>query len=85
MGTWLTPALITGTSILLIQAIAFFRWLHRKMRDDEVHRVFLRDVATNHLPHVYSALRDLARAQGVELSDPPPVQFIQFDANGKSK
>ena len=32
---------------------------------------FVRDIATNHLPHIYSALHAIARKQGIEPSEPP--------------
>jgi hypothetical protein len=67
----------------LAQFALFLRWLHRRMRDDEIARTFVRDVAVNHLPHIYSALREIAGLQGVRLSEPPLVQFIEV--NGKAR
>ena len=83
MGIWVTPALITGAIALATQALFFFNWLYRSKRDGDVQRVFIRDIAQNHLPHLYHGMKQLAKAQGVELEEPPPVQFIQF--NGKAK
>jgi len=60
----------------LVQFALFLRWLHRRIRDDEIQRVFVRDVATNHLPHLYDALRRIANHMLVELPDPPPLRFI---------
>jgi hypothetical protein len=40
------------------------RWLHRRMRNDEITRAFVRDIATNHLPHIYNALKTDRRAAG---------------------
>jgi hypothetical protein len=28
------------------------RWLHPRMRNEEITRAFVRDIATNHLPHI---------------------------------
>ncbi len=64
---------------VLVQFALFLRWLHRRMRDDEITRAFVRDVALNHLPHIYSALRQIAAHQGIELEEPPLVQFLDLD------
>lgn len=61
-----------------VQFVLFLRWLHRRMRDDEITRTFVRDIATNHLPHIYSALRQIAQEQGIELEEPPLVRFIDL-------
>ena len=45
-----------------VQFVIFLRWLHRRMRNDEITRAFVRDIATNHLPHIYSALHVIAQA-----------------------
>jgi hypothetical protein len=65
------------------QFVVFLRWLHRRMRNDEITRAFVRDVATNHLPHIYSALQKIAAHQGIELDETPLVQFV--DLNGRRK
>ena len=49
--TWLTTIVPVA-----VQFILFLRWLHRRMRNDEITRAFVRDIATNHLPHIYNAL-----------------------------
>jgi len=69
----------------LVQFVLFARWLHRRLRDDEIHRAFVRDMATNHLPHMYWALHALARAMNVELREPPPVRFVIFDGDPPPK
>jgi len=68
---------------VLLQFGLFLRWLHRRMRDDEITRAFVRDVALNHLPHIYSALRAIAAEQGITLEEPPLVQFL--DLNGRRR
>jgi hypothetical protein len=69
---------------LAIQAALFVRWLHRRMRDDAIQHAFIRDMATNHLPHVYAALREIAQASGITLAEPPMVRYIEF-RNGEGK
>jgi hypothetical protein len=76
MGLWLTYA--GGIVAFLVQFVLFLRWLHRRMRDDEIMRVFVRDIATKHLPHIYEALREIAEVQGVNLENPPQIQFVDF-------
>ncbi|MDP9339076.1 MAG: hypothetical protein M3P45_09430 [Acidobacteriota bacterium] len=65
---------------VLVQFVLFLRWLHRRMRADEIARAFVRDLAVTHLPHIYSGLREIARRQGIELQQAPPVRFS--DLNG---
>jgi len=69
----------------LIQFVLFLRWLHRHMRDDELQRAFVRDMATNHLPHIYDALRRLAHKLQVELPDPPPVHFVAVNGDSSAR
>ncbi len=57
---------------LLTQFFVFLRWLHRRLRDADIARAFVRDMATNHLPHIYRALHCLAAHHGIEIDDPPP-------------
>jgi len=62
-----------------VQFVIFLRWMHRRMRNDEITRAFVRDIATNHLPHIYTALQKIAAQQGIELDETPLVQFIDLN------
>lgn len=73
---WVT--LLAALATTLAQFFLFLRWLHRRMRDDEIVRAFVRDIATNHLPHIYSALRQIAEEKGIELQEPPLVRFVDL-------
>jgi len=66
----------------LVQFALFLRWLHRRVRDDEIQRAFVRDLACSHLPHLYNALRHIADEMGIHLSDPPPLRFIDSSQIG---
>lgn len=66
-----------------VQFVLFLRWLHRRMRDDEIARAFVRDVATNHLPHIYAALQQIAARQGITLDETPLVRFVEI--NGRRR
>ncbi len=70
---------IAALAPLVVQFGLFMRWLHRRTRDDEIQRAFVRDMATNHLPHIYDALRIIARGLNIEIEDPPLIQYIQLD------
>ena len=65
----------------VIQFFIFLRWLHRRTRDDEIRRAFIRDMAINHLPHLYHALRQIAGHLGIEIKEHPPVQFVELNGN----
>lgn len=75
-----SAGLVTALVPIVVQFALFLRWLHKRMRDDEIGRAFVRDVATNHLPHIYNALQKIAAAQGIELDETPLVRFL--DLNG---
>jgi hypothetical protein len=62
-----------------VQFVVFLRWLHRRMRNEEITRAFVRDIATNHLPHIYNALEKLAAKQGIELDETPMVRFVDLN------
>ena len=73
-------AVLTAVASAGVQFVLFLRWLHRRMRNDEITQAFVRDIATNHLPHIYNALQKIATEQGIELDDTPLVRFV--DLNG---
>jgi hypothetical protein len=62
-----------------VQFVIFLRWLHRRMRNDEITRAFVRDIATNHLPHIYNALQKIAAEKGIALDETPLVQFVDLN------
>jgi hypothetical protein len=70
---------------ILVQFIVFLRWLHRRMRNEEITRAFVRDIATNHLPHIYNALQKIASQQGIELDETPLVQFVDLSHSRKRR
>jgi hypothetical protein len=75
-----SAGVLTALVPICVQFLLFLRWLHKRMRDDEIGRAFVRDVATNHLPHIYAALQKIAAKQGIELDETPLVRFL--DLNG---
>jgi len=76
----MNPYWIAAVVPIAAQFGLFLRWLYRRLRDDEIHRAFIRDIALNHLPHLYSVLRQIAEHHGITLEEPPPIRFL--DING---
>jgi len=79
------PQLLSILVPIGVQLVVFLRWLHRRIRDDEINRAFVYDVATNHLPHIYDVLRAMAEQQGIVLDAPPPVRFIDLTERRREK
>jgi hypothetical protein len=63
----------------LVQFLLFLRWLYRRVRDDELTRMFVQDMATNHLPHIYVLLEKLCERQGIDRSQIPPIRWIDLN------
>jgi hypothetical protein len=74
-----TSAWLTAAVPVMVQFVIFLRWLHRRVRNDEITRAFVRDIATNHLPHIYNALQKIAAEQGITLDETPLVQFVDLN------
>ena len=60
------------------QFIVFLRWMHRRIRDDEMQRAFIRDLALRHLPAIYKALHMIAEQQGIALDETPIVNYVDL-------
>ena len=71
-------AILTAIASAGAQLTMFLRWLHRRMRDDEINRAFLRDLALNHLPHIYEALQHICDQQGIDLRAAPVLRYSDF-------
>lgn len=68
----------------IVQFVLFLRWLYRRIRNDELMRVFVQDIAENHLPHIYSLLEKICDRQGIDHADLPPAPPIRWvDLNRK--
>ena len=72
---WFTVALTS-----LVQFVLFLRWLYRRIRNDEMTRTFVEDMATSHLPHIYRLLEKLCDEKGIETPPEPPIRWV--DLNG---
>jgi hypothetical protein len=67
------------------QFVVFLRWIHRRMRDDEMQRVFIRDLALKHLPSIYRALNRIAEEQGISLEETPMVNYVDMRNGGRNR
>ncbi|HTR47978.1 MAG TPA: hypothetical protein VMM16_11395 [Verrucomicrobiae bacterium] len=74
-ANWLAVAFAS-----LVQLALFVRWLYRRVRNDEITRAFVHDMATNHLPHIYQRLEQLCEQQGIDRAAAPPIRWL--DLNG---
>lgn len=72
-SNWWTFALT-----FIIQLVLFTRWLYRRVRNDELTRLFLQDMAANHLPHIYDLLDKMCDRQGIDRSPPPPIRLLDL-------
>ena len=72
-SNWWTFALT-----FIVQFVLFVRWLYRRVRNDELMRAFIQDMAANHLPHIYDLLDKMCDRQGIERSPPPPIRWLEI-------
>ena len=63
----------------LVQFVVFLRWIYRRIRNDELTRAFVEDMATNHLPHIYEMLEKLCDKQGIERDPAPSIRWIDLN------
>jgi hypothetical protein len=77
--------ILTAIASASVQFVLFLRWLYRRILSDEIARAFVRDMATNHLPHIYNALQKIAAQQGIELDETPLIRFVDLDGHWRSR
>jgi hypothetical protein len=74
-------AVLLAVFSLAAQMTVFLRWMHRRVRDDEIQRAFIRDLALRHLPSIYKALHTIAERQGIDLDATPIVNYVDLHGN----
>jgi hypothetical protein len=72
---WL-PYLFAG----IVQFVLFLRWIYRRIRNDELTRTFVEDMARNHLPHIYQLLERLCDEQGIRRSERPHIRWVDLNS-----
>lgn len=80
---WLSFLVQLGLFVKLL--IVTTRWAYKRTRNNEINRRFVHDMATNHLPHIYDAQKLIAAKMGIELPDPPPIQFMELNGHRSKK
>jgi hypothetical protein len=76
----MNPYWLVVVFTLLTQLFVFLKWLHRRVRDSEIERAFLRDLAVYHLPHIYHVVELIAAHLHIPLEARPPLR--SFDLYG---
>jgi hypothetical protein len=66
---------------VIVQLALFVRWLYRRIRNDELLQIFVEDMATSHLPHIYELLLKLCEQQGIERLPRPSIRWVDVDKN----
>lgn len=71
-----------GANVVTVAKFAGNRLLgwYKERRNRDIERAFIRDMASNHLPHLYHALRLICDKLEIEWSE-PPIRFVEL--NGK--
>lgn len=64
----------------LVQLVLFLRWLYRRIRNDELTRTFVEDMARNHLPHIYELLERICEEQGIRRTPRPHIRWVDLNS-----
>ena len=75
-GAW-ALAIITAVGLVAGAVIA----VYKIVRDGQMARAFAKDIAINHLPHLYHTVSLIAKKLEIEVDDPPPIRYLPFDKN----
>jgi len=69
--------------LALVNVVQLVRWFYKKRRNADIAQNFIRDMAINHLPHLYHGQILICRHLGIEMTEPPRIQFIELNGEGK--
>ena len=75
---WWTVALSS-----VVQLTMFGRWIYRRIRNDEMMRAFVEDMAKIHLPHTYPLLEGIYDRQGMKTPERPQINWIDLHHLGR--
>jgi hypothetical protein len=78
MNTLVDPYWWTFALASLVQFTMFVRWLYRRIRNDEINRIFIQDMATYHLPRIYELLDKLCEKQEIARSPQSPIRWMDM-------
>ena len=65
--------------------VVFLRWMHQRMRDDEIQRVFVRALGLGHLPNTDRAPNIIAERQGIKPGEIPSVNYVDLRDGERSR
>lgn len=74
---------VAAALAILGSAWAAISWLLSARDESRANRRFVKDVGTNHLPHVYDRLGRIDHKLGLKYVQPPPVQFESDEPEAK--
>jgi len=72
------PYWVTVLFASLVQLTLFLRWLYCRIRNEELTRTFVNDMATNHLPHIYDLLEKICDRQGIARTQRPSIRWVDM-------
>lgn len=79
------PEWVVAAVAITVQAWAFIKYIHKRITNEELNRVFVQQMATDHLPYIYDVMKKIAENQGIELPPRPEIVFVQLNGNGAGK
>jgi hypothetical protein len=79
MRELLEPYHMAVVIAVVVQLVLFVRGVYRRIRNDELMRAFVEDMATSHLPHIYELLARLCDQQGIPHEPLPPIRWFDLD------
>jgi hypothetical protein len=81
----LDPHWSTFAIAAFVQFILFVRWIYRRVRNEQITRIFVEDMATSHLPHIYDLLARICDEKGIEPEAVPPIRWMDFERTRRWK
>jgi hypothetical protein len=73
MAEWI---LAISAALGILAAIS--RFIYRGVRNNQITHVFVKSIATNHLPHIQTSLEKIADRLSVEIPPAPPIEFVDL-------
>ena len=72
---WMIASLIG----IFIAAFSMAKYFYRQIRNAEIYKAFVYDMAENHLPHIYHELARQSRAMNLDDVQTPPIRFVDLN------
>lgn len=80
----LIPEIFTVSDVLAIIGLlgigfGVAKYYFNLTQDNRIERKFIYSIATNHLPHIYTALRLIAKKLDIDVDEHPNIDFIDLN------